>query len=862
MKKLLVILLITVSVSGLLFPAVRAYAQEPTEGEALAEAQETAESSWLGNLADLGLSLKDNAVKATCDLKDGVCNLAGNVLETGKEVTGECINGVCTLGGAALDNAKCVVDATGGWFCKAGEATWYATKAVAGTVGKVVAAPFKAVYGAAKAIYAAVNCITSPIQCIQLAFVSVIQWVGNIILGFVSWVLWLCGIVFNLSIIVFVIHMKDLIDKISVIFTVWQTIRDLANMFFIFILLVIAIQTILGSGNYKKMLTNVVLAALFINFSFFFTGVIIDASNVTALQFYNGFATKDCEATAATGVLQLADGCMSYRIVEALSIKTLYEDTQNASSTGVGGAVSSIANAAIFVAAPGTGALSGIAKLVIAVVMGSVLMIIVSVIFLVSGLLLIYRFVELIFLLMFSPLAFAFMVLPSTKKYATEWWDRLINQVVFAPVYFMFLWVVMTIITGNDGHSVLKTVLSVQDASFLSLFDGSNIMGMFGLIANYVIVIVLMWYSLALAKKLGATGSEQVMKAAGSIKGWAGRNTAGRAASRVMNSQGMKDFRRDHPTAGRLAQAPFKAAANYGFGGAKGGFETAQKNYLRDEEEFAKALGPDPIKLRKAELELEEHKKAQETAKEQAEAPFKAREEKIEADLKTAKEQVEKAEKEAGGYAGFATKTKEGRDAQKKLDDSRAELTRLNEEKARLTKDKDTAVGRATGPFESRRKAAQNEMDRLNGVNAEEANKRATKAVLEDPKNKDLSKEEIREAIKEQAKEIMDANKGVLKENQKIFSKAVEDGFGKVAAKIVPTKMGKKVMENAINVVIFDKKTRTVAASNLRKLYKEKPVKDKLLDDLKKAFKDTEGEGEKKGEEKKEEKKGEEKPKD
>ena len=57
---------------------------------------------------------------------------------------------------------------------------------------------------------------------------------------------------------------------------------------FILVLLYVAIQTILGlSHETKTVIINVIIMALLINFSMFFTKVVIDSSNILALVFYN-----------------------------------------------------------------------------------------------------------------------------------------------------------------------------------------------------------------------------------------------------------------------------------------------------------------------------------------------------------------------------------------------------------------------------------------------------------------------------------------------------------------------------------------------------------------------------------------------
>ncbi|MBI5139582.1 hypothetical protein HZA26_03160, partial [Candidatus Nomurabacteria bacterium] len=74
----------------------------------------------------------------------------------------------------------------------------------------------------------------------------------------------------------------------------WVVVRDLSNIFFILVLLYIAVKVILNLGGHdvKKMISQVVIMALLINFSMFFTKVVIDASNILALIFYNKIDVK------------------------------------------------------------------------------------------------------------------------------------------------------------------------------------------------------------------------------------------------------------------------------------------------------------------------------------------------------------------------------------------------------------------------------------------------------------------------------------------------------------------------------------------------------------------------------------------
>ena len=71
--------------------------------------------------------------------------------------------------------------------------------------------------------------------------------------------------------------------------------RDVANMFFVVVFLIIAFGTILGEGlaqnyHYKKALPRLLIMAILINFSKTIAGLFIDFSQVIMMTFVNGFS--------------------------------------------------------------------------------------------------------------------------------------------------------------------------------------------------------------------------------------------------------------------------------------------------------------------------------------------------------------------------------------------------------------------------------------------------------------------------------------------------------------------------------------------------------------------------------------------
>ncbi len=72
----------------------------------------------------------------------------------------------------------------------------------------------------------------------------------------------------------------------------WNMVRDVANMFFVVILLVIAFGTILGLEQYewRKSLVKLILAAILVNFSNLIMQLIIDVAQVFMITFLNAVA--------------------------------------------------------------------------------------------------------------------------------------------------------------------------------------------------------------------------------------------------------------------------------------------------------------------------------------------------------------------------------------------------------------------------------------------------------------------------------------------------------------------------------------------------------------------------------------------
>lgn len=354
--------------------------------------------------------------------------------------------------------------------------------------------------------------------------------ISNLALRLGSWFLWAGGVVFNMT-LAYSLNMGQFLETMPIVNTGWVVFRDVANMTFIFILLAIAIGTILRieSYNVKKLLAQVLITALLLNFSLLFAKVVIDTSNILAFQFYKQITAGDPIQTGNTpadfyrNVVDTADGGLSAAIVRSLGITSIY------SPAGTDGDILSDIKAS---------AVQG-SNLIIIGVGGFILTMCVAFIFFAATIFFVVRTVALIFLMILSPLAFLARALPQTKKHFSTWSSMLISQSFFAPAFLILMWIVFATIggqyTGVDGEAM-------NFASFLT--GGKNAVGT---IYTFMILIALILGSLGVAKSFGAWGGSMATNFAGKMTfgalGAAGRYTLGKGFQAWSKSDSIQEMK-------------------------------------------------------------------------------------------------------------------------------------------------------------------------------------------------------------------------------------------------------------------------------------------------------------------------------
>lgn len=231
-----------------------------------------------------------------------------------------------------------------------------------------------------------------------------VEWVWIPIL---SWILTVMGNLLDQS-INFSLDMTN-ISGIPGIRIGWVIIRDLINMTFIFILLYIAISTILGTDGAatKKTLANLVVAIILINFSMFIAGLIIDAGNIVALAFRGAIVTKG------------ADGGLGAIMMNAMKLSEAYEPSGFGYSSFISAAVRAILMSVTIYA------------------------------FFMAAMLFIVRIISFIILLILSPIGFIGSLSPKFAEQSKKWWTTLINQTLVAPIFLFFFYIIAQITTSE-----------------------------------------------------------------------------------------------------------------------------------------------------------------------------------------------------------------------------------------------------------------------------------------------------------------------------------------------------------------------------------------------------------------------------
>lgn len=504
----------------------------------------------------------------------------------------------------------------------------------------------------------------------------------------------------------------------------WEILRDLTNFIFIFALLYIAFQFVLNNEDRaKKLLVNVIIVGLTVNFSLFLTKVIIDGGNILGNVFYNQINVLNSEGQPLqvfNGSKQIAAAIVNksnpQSIIGAETCRVMIIDGQgnptgeyDRSACSVGTVLMQILAAAGF-------------SLALVFLFASM------------GFIFLGRTIGLMFQMIFSPIAFASRMLPGIPMKQLQfdtWLNETLKTSFLAPVYIFFIYLSVMFLkvsqdtgaadlNGSDPISTIIRTLIPFAITFILLNQGGKIAKeMAGTVATVV--------ASSLNKVGGSIAGVATTAAIGAATGGAGllatgtlgragaslaSSTAGKtgATSRMVNRLGNKmattnfDFRASGLGKTLNSQLSKATGGNVKMGSAdktKGGWEAMQQRYTEKQEkranDFAKIKPNEKVVTDKVQAE-DNLRKAHAIQDPQYDA-VKKREEALRKEREAAQAELKDAKS--------AKDTQAQQEAEKKLRDIRNEEKRLAEEKRKTNKY--TAINTAQKDLSNANKAYDDE---------------------------------------------------------------------------------------------------------------------------------------------------------
>ena len=287
-----------------------------------------------------------------------------------------------------------------------------------------------------------------------LLFVS--SFISMIIGTFFGLIIWLEAVIID-----YIINPSNfsLVDT-PIVKIGWGITRDLANMFFILILLIISFATVLRIKSWaiSQLWWRVVVAALLINFSLVIAGFVIDFANILTAFFLNGITGGGSFGTITT------------KLAASMQILNFYRP------------------------APPTGVIEGITQLgassfaaIAGIILTVVGLVVTAFVFGAAMIFLIVRILHIWLLLIFAPIVWMLWILPATSGYFSRWWSSFLQWTFFAPIFVFMIYLSLQIFDATGQFN--PKVFGAFPAAWREAPTGLSQVGMPAAIFQWILVI-------------------------------------------------------------------------------------------------------------------------------------------------------------------------------------------------------------------------------------------------------------------------------------------------------------------------------------------------------------------------------------
>lgn len=272
----------------------------------------------------------------------------------------------------------------------------------------------------------------------------------------------------------------------------WTVARDLFNLTFIFALVYIGFRMILDSDDSgaKKAIVNLVIAALLVNFSLFFTKAIVDFSNITATQVANVLYANN------------PNGSISGTFAQTMGLASLWGDGGRSA-----GAITS----------------TEISSYTWAYIIGTLILCLVAAFaFMAGAAILTIRFIVLTFFMVISPIMFIGKVFPFLKSKESDFWNTFLKNAFFAPAFLLMLYFSLYVLSSMRGRIASGGLHNNLGAGASNVNDVALLLLVGGFLLGSVII----------GQRMGAVGSSAAINIGNNLRGRA-QGLLGRGAIRA-----------------------------------------------------------------------------------------------------------------------------------------------------------------------------------------------------------------------------------------------------------------------------------------------------------------------------------------
>jgi len=244
----------------------------------------------------------------------------------------------------------------------------------------------------------------------------------------------------------------------------WRVSRDVANLGFVLIIIIIAFATILRIESYgiKKTLAKLIIVALLVNFSMMICAAIFDIANIFMKTFIDRLGDADGVANKLAEVFGVSNVANP---TDQTGIETgAQEIGQKFAQIDAGSSLANLTTGPIFI-----------------VIFFVIIIITLAVLFI----MLLIRYVWLGLLIILSPLAWLCSILPATANWWKTWWNHFLRWIIFAPAMTFFLYLAL-----SSSGSIASLAGNAGSSSFGATFGSTigNLFIMTGLLLGGLIV--------------------------------------------------------------------------------------------------------------------------------------------------------------------------------------------------------------------------------------------------------------------------------------------------------------------------------------------------------------------------------------